>query len=116
MDIQTLQQRLKSFYEERDWSQFHNPKNLVMALCGEVGELAEVFQWLTPEQATNIMHDPYQANKVHEEMADVFVYLVSIADKLGIDLFEAAEMKMEKNRAKYPIEKSKGNSKKYSEL
>ena len=116
MDIHELQGILRSFYEERDWAQFHNPKNLVMALTGEIGELSELFKWLDLEQAEAIMDDKIKAQQVREEMADVFVYLVSLADKLGIDLIQAAKAKMEKNRAKYPVEKSKGNSKKYNEL
>lgn len=116
MDIRGMQKLLAHFYEERDWAQFHNPKNLVMALTGEMGELSEIFQWLNSDQSQCIMSDKVKAQQVKDEMADIFVYLVSLADKLDIDLIQAAEEKMEKNKVKYPIEKSKGNSKKYNEL
>ena len=87
-----------------------------MALIGEVGELSELFQWLDMDQSANIMSDDMKAQRVKEEMADVFVYLISLANKLDIDLIQAAEAKMEKNKTKYPVAKSKGNSKKYNEL
>ncbi len=116
MNIQALQESLRAFYVEREWDQFHSPKNLVMAMSAEMGELSEIFQWLDLEQAQRIMQDDLKAHKVREEMADVFVYLISLADKLGVDLIQAAAVKIERNRAKYPVEKSKGNSKKYNEL
>ena len=116
MDIKAVQHNLREFYKERDWAQFHDPKNLIMALVGEVGELSEIFQWLTSEQSQKIMSSAKDSVRVEEEMADVFVYLISLADKLDIDLIAAAEKKIEKNRAKYPIDKSRGNSKKYSEF
>lgn len=114
--ITTLQQKLQKFYIEREWGQFHDPKNLIMALNGELGELTELFQWLTPEQAKNIMQDPDKAKRVKEELADVFVYLISLSDKLDIDLIDAAYQKIEVNAQKYPVEKAKGNAKKYSDL
>lgn len=114
--IKSLQETLRTFYSVRDWAQFHDPKNLIMALNGELGELNEIFQWLTPDQSKNIMNDPEKAQHVREEMADVFVYLISLADKLDIDLIEAASQKIEANAAKYPVAKAKGNAKKYNEL
>jgi NTP pyrophosphatase (non-canonical NTP hydrolase) len=100
--IAGLQRQLSDFAAERDWQQFHNPKNLVMALVGEVGELTEIFQWLTPEQSATIMSDEGQASRVSEEIADVFAYLLRLADVLGVDLEAALTAKIVKNAAKYP--------------
>ena len=114
--IQELHDKLNIFYKERDWLQFHTPKNLVMALTGEVGELSEIFQWLTPEQSQSIMIDDVKAQAVKDELADIFIYTISLADKLGVDIVEAANNKVEHNAQKYPVSKSRGNAKKYSEL
>jgi dCTP diphosphatase len=99
--LQELRTRLRSFARARDWEQFHTPKNLAMALAGEVGELVEVFQWLTPEQAAMVM-DSERADDVRDELADVLIYLVRLADVLAVDLAEAASTKMERNEARYP--------------
>ncbi len=116
-NIQELQSILKTFYQERDWEKFHDPKSLCMALSAEVGELSEKFQWLTAEQAKSVMEtSPRTAQEIREEMADVFAYLITLAAKLGIDLIEASTAKIEQNRVKYPVEKSKGVSTKYNEL
>jgi dCTP diphosphatase len=99
--LQELRTRLRSFARARDWEQFHTPKNLAMALAGEVGELLEIFQWLTPEQAATVM-DGERADDVRDELADVLIYLVRLADVLAVDLAEAASTKMERNEARYP--------------
>lgn len=106
--------RLRSFSEQRDWCQFHNPKNLVMALSGEVGELAEIFQWLTIEQSNELTKE--SLSEASKEIADVFLYLLRLSDVLGVNLLSAAFEKMDINEQKYPIELSKGNAKKYTQL
>ena len=112
-DIEKLQQRLQAFADRRDWNQFHSPKNLSMALIVEAGELAEHFQWLTQEESFELAEDKLE--KVGEELADVFVYLVRLADQLNIDLPAAVERKIELNEAKYPADVVRGSAKKYDE-
>ena len=102
MDIESLQQQLSKFADERDWDQFHNPKNLAIALSVEASELIEIFQWLTPEQSEEIMRGD-KANHVKEEVADILIYLLRFADKLNIDLDAAVRSKIEKNAQKYPV-------------
>lgn len=99
--VDELRQRLRGFAAERDWEQFHTPKNLAMALAGEVGELLEVFQWLTPEQAAQVMSSG-RAEDVRDELADVIIYLVRLADILGVDLLEVAHAKLERNHDRFP--------------
>jgi dCTP diphosphatase len=106
MPIADLQGQLREFAAERDWEQFHSPKNLVMALTGEVGELTELFQWLTPEESARIMDDAGAAGKVRDELADVLAYLLRLSDVLGVDLEEALAAKIIKNAAKYPAARS----------
>jgi dCTP diphosphatase len=106
-----LASRLAEFARERDWDQFHSPKNLSMALAGEVGELLEHFQWLTEEQSKALPADVQDA--VALELADVLLYLVRIADKLGIDLAAAADRKIALNALKYPAEMVRGSARKY---
>lgn len=105
--------RVKNFRLERDWDQYHSPKNLVMALVVEASELAEHFQWLTEEQSSSL--PPDKLAEVREEVGDVLIYLVNLCDKLGIDPLDAACDKLEKNRQKYPVSKVRGKSEKYSE-
>ncbi len=105
--------RVKNFRLERDWDQYHSPKNLVMALVVEAGELAEHFQWLTEEQSSSLPAD--KLAEVREEVGDVLIYLVNLCDKLGIDPLDAAFDKLEKNRQKYPVSMVRGKSEKYSE-
>jgi len=112
-DLIMLRDRLRVFAAERDWEQFHSPKNLSMALMVEVAELMEHFQWLTEAQSTGLPAENKQA--VSEELADILLYLVRLSDRLGVDLREAALLKLEKNAAKYPAELVRGSSKKYSE-
>src|SRR5258708_39314710 len=108
VSIASLQRQLRDFAVERDWEQFHTPKNLVMALAGEVGELMEIFQWLTPAQSADIMADPAQAAGVRDEVADVFAYLLRLSDVLGVDLAAALTDKMAKNAVKYPVDTARG--------
>jgi len=112
--LETLRARLDQFAAERDWNQFHNPKNLAMALTGEVGELVEHFQWLTFEQAENL--PAATREEVALEAADVLLFLIRLCDKLGIDLAAAAERKLALNAKKYPVRKSRGRATKYDKL
>jgi NTP pyrophosphatase (non-canonical NTP hydrolase) len=100
---------LRVFSEERDWDQFHSPKNLSMALSAEVAEIIEHFQWLTEEQSSNLPNDKLE--EVATELADTLIYLIRLADKLNIDLLIAAQNKIEVNEKKYPVNKAKGNAK-----
>ncbi|MFD9592073.1 nucleotide pyrophosphohydrolase [Kitasatospora sp. NPDC059973] len=116
MTIGSLQRELAAFAAERDWEQFHTPKNLAMALGGEAGELLELFQWLTPKQSSVVMNDPERGQRVRKEVADVFAYLLRLADVLGIDLEQALTEKIAANRAKYPVHLAYGRADKYTEL
>jgi NTP pyrophosphatase (non-canonical NTP hydrolase) len=113
-EILELQASLRAFASEREWDQFHSPKNLAAALSVEAAELLEHFQWLTEDQSRSVPDDKRDA--IAEEIADVLLYLLQLADKLGIDPVQAAQKKMQANRIKYPVERAKGTSKKYSEL
>ncbi len=112
-DLLMLRDKLRVFADERDWDQFHTPKNLAMALMVEAAELLEHFQWLTPDQSCDLTEKSRAA--VKEELADVLLYLIRIADKLGVDLLDAALLKMEKNALKYPADIVRGSAKKYNE-
>ena len=112
-DLNQLQAYLRQFAKDRDWDQFHSPKNLSMALSVEVSELLENFQWLTEEQSYKL--DKQQRAAVVDEIADVQMYLARLADKLDINIGEAIEQKIVKNEAKYPAELVKGSSKKYNQ-
>jgi NTP pyrophosphatase (non-canonical NTP hydrolase) len=112
--LDDLRDAVRAFVDERDWAQFHTPKNIAMALTVEAAELQEHFQWLTAEQSEALAAD--QRAAVADELADVQVYLVRLADRLGIDLLEACAAKLEKNRAKYPVELARGRATKYTEL
>ena len=109
-----LRDKLRDFARAREWERYHTPKNLAMALIVETAELVEHFQWLTPEQSHEL--PPPKFDKVREEVADVLIYLVELADVLGIDLAAAAHEKIAKNAGKYPVEKARGNAAKYDEL
>ena len=109
-----LRDTLRTFVAERDWDKFHSPKNLAMALSVEAAELMEHFQWLTEEQSRRLA--PEKLAQVRDEMADVLVYLVRLADKLDVNLLEAASDKIKVNALKYPVDKARGSVKKYSEL
>ena len=112
-ELDELQRRLRVFAEVRDWEQFHSPKNLAMALVVEAGELVERFQWLTEAQSAMLEADAFSA--VRQEMADVFLYLLRLADRLGIDLLSAAHEKIVLNEQRYPADRVRGSSKKYNE-
>ncbi len=112
-DLEELKERLRVFVAERDWDQFHSPKNLAMALSVEAAELAELFQWLTEAESATL--DAERRRHAAEELADVLVYLVRIADRLDIDLLQAAGEKLESNALKYPAERVRGQARKYDE-
>ena len=111
--LRALQERLAAFSAARDWQQFHSPKNLAMALSVEAAELVEEFQWLTEEQSRAL--DAERRERVRLELADVFIYLLRIADKLGVDLVAAANDKIVLNEKKYPAERVRGDARKYTE-
>lgn len=113
-DIDTLRDQLRTFAAERDWDQFHSPKNLASALAVEAAELLEKFQWLTEAQSQQLPPDTLE--DVRQEVADVLLYLIRISDKLGIDLVAAAQAKIALNTTKYPVDLSRGTSKKYDQL
>lgn len=112
-DLEDIRLRARAFADERDWNQFHSPKNLVMALGVEAAELSEIFQWLTEGQSEQLSEE--MKVRVADEIADVQVYLVRLADRLGIDIASAVALKMEKNAEKYPAEQVRGSARKYTE-
>ncbi|WP_407595919.1 nucleotide pyrophosphohydrolase [Pseudomonas aeruginosa] len=116
VDAGQLAAALERFAAERNWAQFHSPKNLVMALTGEVGELSEIFQWMDEEQSKDAARHPDTAQAVQDELADVLMYLVRLASVLGVDLDVAARQKLEQNNRKYPVEKARNSSKKYDQF
>jgi dCTP diphosphatase len=111
--MDNLRDAISTFIEERDWEQFHSPKNLAMALSVEASEIVEHFQWLTEEQSKDL--PPEKLAEVREEIGDVMIYLTELADKLGIDPLEAARAKLEINKQKYPANLVKGKASKYTE-
>jgi NTP pyrophosphatase (non-canonical NTP hydrolase) len=111
--LRALQHRLAEFAAARDWQKFHSPKNLAMALSVEAAELVEEFQWLTEGESRALGADRHE--RVRLELADVFIYLLRIADVLGVDLLRAAEDKVALNEAKYPAERVRGDARKYTE-
>lgn len=114
VSLASLRDSLRRFADERDWDRFHSPKNLAMALSVETAELMEHFQWLSATEAQHLT--PEKLQKVRHEMADVLLYLVRLADKLDVDLLSACSEKLDLNARKYPVEKARGSSKKYTEL
>ena len=113
-DVQELQAALRRFAEERDWGQFHTPKNLAASLSIEAAEVLEHFQWLTDQQSQQLTDE--QREQVGHEIADVLLYLLQLSDKLGIDPLAVAREKLEINAARYPANKARGSSRKYTEL
>ena len=111
--LDSIKIRLREFASERDWDQFHSPKNLAMALIVEAAELVEHFQWLTGEQSQALSHE--KLAEVEQEIADIQIYLVRLADKLGIDIERAVHAKLEINAGKYPADKVRGSARKYSD-
>jgi len=112
--LEALRTRVAAFAAERDWEQFHSPKNLAMALAGETGELLEHFQWLTEAESSAL--PAATRDEVALEIADVLLFLVRLADRLGIDPLEAAARKLELNARKYPVDKARGRATKYVRL
>ncbi len=111
-DLAELRDRLRTFAAARDWDQFHSPKNLAMALIAEAGELVEHFQWLREDETLRLPAD--RRAEIAMELADVLAYLVRLADKLDIDLLEAASAKLARNEARYPVAKVRGSARKYT--
>ncbi|GII83969.1 nucleotide pyrophosphohydrolase [Sphaerisporangium siamense] len=111
-DLQGLAERLRQFVQAREWEEFHTPKNLAMALAGEAGELLAEFQWLTPSESSTVMEDPEAAGRVRGEVADVMLYLVRLADALGIDLIEAAHAKLSESEQRYTVRDYRGSARK----
>jgi len=105
-----------AFRDERDWRQFHNPKDLAISICLEAAELLEPFQWKRPDEIADFLAEGANRRRVADEMADVLILLLSMADVLGIDLVEAARAKLAENARKYPVAQARGNAKKYDEL
>ena len=116
MDMVKVQQQLRDFAKERDWEQFHTPKNLATALAVEAAELLENFQWLTDKQARTVKDDVERMRRIEEEIADLTLYLLRLADVLSLDLQNAVDRKLAINADKYPADKARGNAKKYNEL
>lgn len=114
--VAELKARVLAFARERDWEQFHAPKNLSMALAAEAGELMEHFLWVSPEASRALAADPSQRGRIADELADIVVYALQFANVTGIDLAAAIETKMAANADKYPVEKARGRSDKYTEL
>ena len=114
--ISDLKARVLAFVRARDWEQFHSPKNLSMALAAEAGELMEHFLWATPEQSRAIANEPAKRSKIADELADVVIYALEFANITGLDVAAAIEAKMKANAQKYPVEKARGRSEKYTEL
>jgi dCTP diphosphatase len=112
--IEEITAQIRKFRDERDWMQFHNPKDLATALSIEASELLELFLWKTKEEAEQIVDEKREA--IEDEIADIAVYLFELADNLDVNLIDAMERKMAKNGLKYPVEKSRGSNAKYSEL
>jgi len=113
-NINSIKQQIRDFAEARDWDQFHSPKNLSMALSSEVSEITEHFQWLTEEQSASLPQN--KLKEVETELADTLIYLIRLADKLDVDLLNATLDKIKLNEQKYPVNKAKGNAKKYTEF
>ena len=114
--VGALRERVLNFARERDWEQFHSPKNLSMALAAEAGELMEHFLWSESANSAAIVRDPAKREQIADEIADVVIYALEFANISQLDLAAAIEAKLAKNAAKYPVEKARGNAKKYTEL
>lgn len=114
--ISELKARVLAFVRERDWEQFHSPKNLSMALAAEAGELMEPFLWATSEQSRAIADEPEKRKMIADELADVVIYALEFANITGLDIAAAIDAKMAANAKKYPVEKARGRSNKYTEL
>jgi dCTP diphosphatase len=116
IDLDKLNKTIENFVHERDWNQFHSIKNLSMAMSVECSELLEIFQWMSEEESDSISQNLKLKHRLEDEVADVFVYLLRIISKADIDLEEVVLRKIKANGEKYPIEKARGNAKKYDDL
>lgn len=114
--IQEIKELIKEYCEERDWDQFHGAKELAIALVLEAGEVLEPFRFKSEKEVEELFKNPEKKEDIEDEMADVLYFLFRLAQKYDIDLAEAFDRKMEKNKKKYPVEKAKGSNKKYNEL
>ena len=113
--LHEFKDKIKAFCEARDWDQFHNAKELAIALSIEASELLEIFRWKNDEEVVELFKNKKKKEDIEDEMADILYFLVRLAQRYNIDLTEASEKKMEKNEKKYPVEKAKGSNKKYTE-
>lgn len=113
-EIEELRLNLEKFNNERDWEQFHSPKNVAMALSVEAGEIVEIFQWTGEEESYKL--EDKEMQKLGAEIGDVFLYLLLLASKFDLDLINVAKQKLEINKKKYPVDKAKGSAKKYTEF
>ncbi len=111
-----LSNRIREFCEERDWDQFHDIKELAIGLITESSELLEIFRFRCKEECAEMLNDPAKREKIEDELADVYFFLLRLSGRFGVDLPKALERKMQKNATKYPVEKSRGNNRKYDEL
>lgn len=114
--ISDLKRKIRQFCQERDWDQFHNPKDLAIGLSIEANELLELFLWKNQKEIESLLNNSEKKEKISEELADILYLLLRISDKYSIDLSESFKKKLEKNKQKYPIEKAKGSNKKYNEF
>lgn len=114
MNLKNIEHTIKTFSEEREWDKYHTPKNIIMALTAEIGELNEIFQWLNDDESLNLNSKNKENTK--DEIADISIYLIKLCMKLDINLEDVILSKMKKNEKKYPVEKIKGNFKKYTEI
>lgn len=114
--INELKAKILAFARERDWEQFHSPKNLSMALAAESGELMEHFLWASTDQSSQVAADPAKRTKIAEELADIVIYALEFANVTGLDVSASIEAKIATNAKKYPVEKAKGRADKYTEL
>jgi dCTP diphosphatase len=113
MSVEDLQKSVRDFAEERDWTQFHSPRNLILAIQGELGELAEIVQWCEDSAMTEEWVQQHR-EPLEQEIADIFIYVLRLCDVLGIDLAASTVAKLKVNAAKYPVELAKGSATKYS--
>jgi NTP pyrophosphatase (non-canonical NTP hydrolase) len=114
--IDDVTSRIQKFADDRDWNQFHTPKNLIMAATSELGELAETLQWKSEVEVQEFIESEYGRSRVSEEIADVAIYLIRLCQKIEVDFTEILLAKIDQNESKYPVSTSKGSSKKYNEL
>jgi len=115
-ELTELKNRIQQFIDERDWGKYHNPKDVAVSISIEAAELLELFQWVGDSEMAKALDDPSKLVRIKEELADVIIYCLDLATILGIDVSEAVVEKIEKNAAKYPVEKAKGEYRKYTEL